>query len=202
MTDPVIGDLVARIQFMADADDVATTLVPVSGGDDPFADLPDIIRLPDMTLDLTAYRIKIGDAIEYIQKHRGWQQSMEAWSVKLKVFADAIRLYLQEARNVPDEVRAALNDILVDTQGVLEACQDARDAANTSAQAAAGSASTATTKAAEANTSAQAAAGSVAAVNLPASITVADAGKSLRVKPNGSGYELFSAPTYQIMTEI
>jgi hypothetical protein len=81
------------------------------------------------------------------------------------------------------------DDILADLAAAVEAAETSAEAADTSADAAAASAGAAAASAVAADASADAAAASAASINLP-DILPGDAGKTLVVKPDETGYLL------------
>ncbi len=78
------------------------------------------IVLPDMSLDLTAFRIKAPD-YDYIEKHAGRDSTLEDWSQRLMQFAQVIEHYLNESRAVPDTVRGTLQGLVDDARAAEQA---------------------------------------------------------------------------------
>ena len=82
-------------------------------------------QLPDMSLDFTDERIEIGDSLAYINKHRQWQQELEEWSRNLQLYAGALVELLNEAKTVPNDIRLALAQMVLDAQIAAQQCASA-----------------------------------------------------------------------------
>lgn len=76
--------------------------------------------MPDMSLDLAVYRMVYQD-FDYIAKHNTQAAALEEWSQRLVSGAEVIAHYLDESRNVPDEIRASLQSIVDDAKMAEEA---------------------------------------------------------------------------------
>ena len=82
------------------------------------------VVVPDLEIDLFPYRIVVGDALEYITKHDGWQNELESWSLKLGQVGLLFKAYLEEAQNIPDTLRIALEQLVADAQASEEAMRN------------------------------------------------------------------------------
>lgn len=73
------------------------------------------LTMPDMTLSLDAFRMAIQD-YDYIEKHNNQAAALEDWSQRLMQASGVIAHYLNESREVPDQIRATLQSIVDDAQ--------------------------------------------------------------------------------------
>lgn len=106
-----LSHFVALLRQKGDLDvDVDIELDIVSKLQTP-VDPPEIFHVPSMAVDFRPYRIQIGDTLEYIQKHAGWQTLLEQWSDNLNMYADILNYYINRASEVPAQLRANLQDL-------------------------------------------------------------------------------------------
>lgn len=86
--------------------------------------------LPLMNIDFTPHRLKAGDTIEFITKMNTMQELIEAWGLNLGTYGELIDALLVQARNVPEETRNALLDLVARAEAARSGMENALSGAN------------------------------------------------------------------------
>lgn len=86
--------------------------------------------LPNMMIDFTPYRLAAGDTIEFITKMNNTQAELETWSKNLGTYGQLINALLEQARDVPEDIRNTILDLVVRAEAAREAMEQVLAGAN------------------------------------------------------------------------
>lgn len=92
--------------------------------------MSELAILPLMKVDFTPHRLKAGDTIEFVTKMNAMQELIEAWGNNLGTYGQLIDALLVQARQVPEETRATLLDLVVRAEAARSAMESALGSAN------------------------------------------------------------------------
>ena len=106
-----VTGLYAHLQPVGDLTESLDLSLDIKAESSQTIEFPKLFNLPDLSLNLTAYRLKIGDTVDFLRKMTGQQETLEAWSANLNWLGDLLGYYIQQATTLPTTLHNHLTDL-------------------------------------------------------------------------------------------